>query len=276
MVDKLLASDMHDVLLHNDQLINERRGGTVLNYFLEAPIKFKPTYKFDVKKNNNANATNEHMYDTSAKQRVPSWTDRILFRSNNNNNNIKKFEYIIDPSLAMHNDNPLTVIEKSLRNLVHYKKGAKQQSKCYGIWPIAYGSCPDIYTSDHKPVYGCYDVLINNKSLENNFNNDGDEPLGDIDSDQEEINKLLKKTEEINNIASRGIASHSTFSSNNVLNEAVRIRNEIKKENAIISNNYVGGDDGNTVDLTKPNGEYSRPIKAPISPPAVSQTCIVM
>ncbi|EER11553.1 hypothetical protein, conserved, partial [Perkinsus marinus ATCC 50983] len=38
----------------------------------EAPILFPPTYKFDL-------GSNE--YDTSSKQRIPSWTDRILWRS---------------------------------------------------------------------------------------------------------------------------------------------------------------------------------------------------
>ncbi|KAF4668392.1 inositol [Perkinsus olseni] len=38
----------------------------------EAPILFPPTYKFDMGTN---------VYDTSDKQRIPSWTDRILWRS---------------------------------------------------------------------------------------------------------------------------------------------------------------------------------------------------
>ncbi|KAF4685354.1 inositol [Perkinsus olseni] len=38
----------------------------------ESPIFFPPTYKFDMGTN---------VYDTSDKQRIPSWTDRILWRS---------------------------------------------------------------------------------------------------------------------------------------------------------------------------------------------------
>ncbi|KAF4663576.1 inositol [Perkinsus chesapeaki] len=42
----------------------------------EAPVLFPPTYKFDIGTNT---------YDTSAKQRIPSWTDRILWRSDADN-----------------------------------------------------------------------------------------------------------------------------------------------------------------------------------------------
>jgi hypothetical protein len=37
----------------------------------EAPLYFRPTYKFD---------HGRDIYDTSSKQRIPSWTDRILFK----------------------------------------------------------------------------------------------------------------------------------------------------------------------------------------------------
>lgn len=38
---------------------------------MEAPIGFPPTYKFDA---------GSDVYDSSRKQRVPSWTDRVLFK----------------------------------------------------------------------------------------------------------------------------------------------------------------------------------------------------
>ena len=39
--------------------------GHVFQGFSEQPIKFPPTYKFDI---------NSDIYDSSEKQRVPSWT----------------------------------------------------------------------------------------------------------------------------------------------------------------------------------------------------------
>uniref|UniRef100_A0A8C1TAZ9 phosphoinositide 5-phosphatase n=1 Tax=Cyprinus carpio TaxID=7962 RepID=A0A8C1TAZ9_CYPCA len=44
----------------------------VLEGFMEGPLNFPPTYKFDVE---------THTYDTSAKKRKPTWTDRILWVS---------------------------------------------------------------------------------------------------------------------------------------------------------------------------------------------------
>jgi len=60
-----------DQLLRNDQLNCLRNKIVHLNTFQEGQITFNPTYKYD---------PNSDVYDTSKKLRVPSWTDRILFR----------------------------------------------------------------------------------------------------------------------------------------------------------------------------------------------------
>ncbi|KAL3232584.1 hypothetical protein RNJ44_04500 [Nakaseomyces bracarensis] len=58
-------------LLNHDQLTQEICSGTVFGGFKEPPIKFRPTYKYDV---------GTDLYDTSEKARTPSWTDRILYK----------------------------------------------------------------------------------------------------------------------------------------------------------------------------------------------------
>jgi len=58
-------------LLQYDQLSYELKRHPELQDFTELPIQFPPTYKFD---------RNSDRYDSSEKQRVPSWTDRILYQ----------------------------------------------------------------------------------------------------------------------------------------------------------------------------------------------------
>lgn len=70
-VEKLIKDNHWSLLLANDQLCKEREGLRVFAGFSEGRIRFPPTFKFDL---------SSHTYDTSTKQRVPSWTDRVLFR----------------------------------------------------------------------------------------------------------------------------------------------------------------------------------------------------
>lgn len=75
MADQLLTMGMHEVLLQNEQLtIERRRGGawSALAGYQEGPLNFRPTYKFD---------SGTDAYDTSSKQRIPAWTDRVLYAS---------------------------------------------------------------------------------------------------------------------------------------------------------------------------------------------------
>jgi hypothetical protein len=60
-------------LLRRDQLLQAIASGQAFSNFNEGEITFLPTFKFDKGTSN---------YDTSHKQRVPAWTDRIVFRSN--------------------------------------------------------------------------------------------------------------------------------------------------------------------------------------------------
>ncbi len=61
-------------LFPHDQLLKEMRvnRGFRLRSFIEGPITFAPTYKYDRR-------TSE--YDSSEKKRIPAWCDRVLYRS---------------------------------------------------------------------------------------------------------------------------------------------------------------------------------------------------
>ncbi|XP_063791929.1 phosphatidylinositol polyphosphate 5-phosphatase type IV [Pseudophryne corroboree] len=92
-------------LLQYDQLLREMSHGSIFKGFEEATINFPPTYKFDV---------GCDKYDSSSKERTPSYTDRVLYKSRH--------------------------------------KG--------DIRVLKYDSCSEIKTSDHRPVFGLFEVRI--------------------------------------------------------------------------------------------------------------------
>ncbi|CAH6788748.1 phosphatidylinositol polyphosphate 5-phosphatase type IV isoform X1 [Phodopus roborovskii] len=73
-VEAFLKRDPVDVLalLQHDQLTREMKKGSIFRGFEEAEIHFLPSYKFDIGKDT---------YDSTSKQRTPSYTDRVLYKS---------------------------------------------------------------------------------------------------------------------------------------------------------------------------------------------------
>jgi phosphatidylinositol-bisphosphatase len=66
---KTLNGDFNNILIH-DQFKQYQKESSLILQMDEAPIKFSPTYKYVI-------GSNE--YDKN-KKRIPSWTDRILFK----------------------------------------------------------------------------------------------------------------------------------------------------------------------------------------------------
>lgn len=106
-VDAWLAAKQFDRCMAADQLLPLLKGDSghagLWPDFQEAQINFPPTYKFD---------KYSEVYDTSKKRRVPSWTDRILWKK--------------DP----------------------------------GIKSLSYNSVPTLQCSDHRPVFGQFEVKV--------------------------------------------------------------------------------------------------------------------
>jgi len=75
IIDNLLENNMHRILINNDQLMMLMQYDPLFKGLKEGPITFRPTYKFDKESDT---------YDTSAKRRIPSWTDRILYKAQTN------------------------------------------------------------------------------------------------------------------------------------------------------------------------------------------------
>jgi phosphatidylinositol-bisphosphatase len=60
-------------LLPHDELQQQQKAGKAFPDWAEGPIRFLPTYKYDIGK--------VGVFDSSDKQRCPSWCDRILYRT---------------------------------------------------------------------------------------------------------------------------------------------------------------------------------------------------
>ncbi|KAL3912415.1 MAG: hypothetical protein SGARI_001168 [Bacillariaceae sp.] len=83
-------SDPFDLLRH-DQLIHSMAEGRAFPRFAEGKIAFAPTFKFDKETGS---------YDTSHKQRIPAWTDRIVFKPSSG---VRVLDYQSVPQ-AQHSD----------------------------------------------------------------------------------------------------------------------------------------------------------------------------
>lgn len=68
---EMIKRNEFDQILQYDQLKVQQEQGNVFKNFLEGPINFAPTYKYDLFSDD---------YDTSEKCRQPAWTDRVLWK----------------------------------------------------------------------------------------------------------------------------------------------------------------------------------------------------
>lgn len=111
-------------LLRRDQLLQTISSGRAFTDFNEGKITFLPTFKFDKGTSN---------YDTSHKQRVPAWTDRILFKTRSK---VNVLDYRSIPK-ARHSDHRAVVgtyqlgwgIDEKLANNKSKKKKRRSSSR---------------------------------------------------------------------------------------------------------------------------------------------------
>ena len=84
---RMINANALDELIKYDQLTNERRIGRVFELYNEGKVRFSPTYKYQLKsglyekqaqiKQNGQTPEN----DAVGKTKLPSWTDRVLWKS---------------------------------------------------------------------------------------------------------------------------------------------------------------------------------------------------
>jgi hypothetical protein len=103
-------------LYENDQLNIQMVVGNCFNYYREGRVKFLPTYKYDIGKDE---------FDSSDKQRIPAWTDRILWKVNHNRNVVQAGEVL----------------------------GSQMKQ-------LDYDSVMSLRFSDHRPVYAIFEMGV--------------------------------------------------------------------------------------------------------------------
>lgn len=139
---EMIAQGKLAELLEKDQLKTTQKTDPIIGKFYEPPIKFNPTYKFN---------KDSDVYDTSAKKRVPSYTDRILVKTSESRMRIGLEDVVMIETDAAH----------------HYIKGDLFTTECnypmqrkepnYPRQPhcICYRMIWNCF-SDHRPVNACY------------------------------------------------------------------------------------------------------------------------
>ncbi|XP_064158265.1 synaptojanin-1-like [Anguilla rostrata] len=122
-VKELVRQQNWEVLTAMDQLLEQKEAGNIFKGYIEGPIDFAPTYKYDFMSD---------VYDTSEKCRVPAWTDRVLWKRTqwNFENSVEEVNLV---NTAQHGGSP----------------GA-----------LLYYGRAEIKTSDHRPVVAIMDVDV--------------------------------------------------------------------------------------------------------------------
>ncbi|GAA6010535.1 hypothetical protein JCM11491_006985 [Sporobolomyces phaffii] len=134
-VVQLIESQTWARLHQFDQLNLQKQHRLAFSDFEESAIDFAPTYKFD-------RGTSD--YDSSEKQRVPSWTDRILWLSLKPGD-VSTESYRMHPDCSMSDHKPVSAILRVPISLVDEKRrNSVQQEVISELAKFDNDSLPDV------------------------------------------------------------------------------------------------------------------------------------
>ncbi|SPO26090.1 related to INP52 - phosphatidylinositol phosphate phosphatase [Ustilago trichophora] len=144
---RLIRSRQYELLYRYDQLESLRTSGSLFDDFEEGKIDFAPTYKFD---------KGTDRYDTSEKQRVPAWTDRVLWSVT------REWEDTAGSGESATSEVKGSGKGDGKREEDGDEEGEKQGQKRrrQGVVLQAYESIPDLKFSDHRPVRATFLVRV--------------------------------------------------------------------------------------------------------------------
>lgn len=115
---RLLASRGDISALHDgDQMIAQMESRKIFPGYQEGLLSFVPTYKYD-------NGTDD--YDTSEKQRIPSWTDRVVYRGSQ----LRQLAYS-RAELVMSDHRPVYALFEATLKIIDWTKRNEIRRKLY-------------------------------------------------------------------------------------------------------------------------------------------------
>ncbi|KAI1316951.1 hypothetical protein EDD11_009195 [Mortierella claussenii] len=145
-VKHYLKTHSYDELLKHDQLSLQRSLLKAFSEFEEHPITFQPTYKYDVGTN---------AWDSSEKRRVPSYTDRILWRSKIlAKDSVETLFYKSHMDLNISDHKPVSAFFKlKVKTLLHDKQAEVHQAIVRELDKYENECMPDATISSSNVVY---------------------------------------------------------------------------------------------------------------------------
>jgi len=112
-------------LLMHDQLTKEMKTNIRLRSFMEGPITFPPTYKYDL---------HSTEYDTSEKRRIPAWCDRVLWRARDTTR-VEQLHYRrYEPDISDHR--PISAAFRVLVKSIQHEARSKMKQEVEGQWSM--------------------------------------------------------------------------------------------------------------------------------------------
>ncbi|KAA1089362.1 hypothetical protein PGT21_015447 [Puccinia graminis f. sp. tritici] len=161
--------DDFSTLLSFDQLKQQIEAGKAFHQFQEGSIEFKPTYKFDVGTNN---------FDTSEKQRIPAYTDRILYLPGRVND-IQIFSYDSYPSITLSDHKPVaSTLTMKIYTILKEKRDKMQNELLRELDGLENEALPDLKVTPEGIEFNFLNTSSEDETANTNLVINGGELVG--------------------------------------------------------------------------------------------------
>ncbi|GJJ76969.1 inositol polyphosphate 5-phosphatase INPP5B/F [Entomortierella parvispora] len=156
-VKSYLKTNDYEALMKHDQLASQRSLFKAFSEFEEHPISFHPTYKYDV---------GTSIWDSSEKRRVPSYTDRILWRSKDTSeDSAKPLFYRSTMELTLSDHKPVSAMFRlKVKTLLHDKQAEVFQAIVRDLDRFENECMPDATVSSSNVTFEAVRYLVPQKT----------------------------------------------------------------------------------------------------------------